>query len=420
MSSSIARWATDARLLSLLDQAIVSGSNFVTIVIIGRALPAQDFGHFSLAFMTWLLLSNLHRSTLTQPLNVLGAGEARPSQTARYAGINRAGLALLPVALVGMAVSSWFFFPDPGLFLAAFGFAAVFFPQEAYRRYCYTTGQYRNAVVNDAVSYGGQVLLLLLLVQTGSLTVYTAFLALAISSLLACVLAWRLVGSAAWTPAPRLGALYREHLPLGRWLTLTVLAVWGAGQVYPFLMTGLGATVVAAFAASRNLLNVLGLVVQSIGNFIPTRAAQVLQQEGPDSFRRHFRRTMARLLVLALLFVFVMQVAALPLLQLFYAGRYDAAAPVLRLLALGSACSLLGTALGAYALALNDSRSGFFSNLGASVMTFTLGIWLVHEHGLQGAALATVLSLATASVLQAGFVASAFRRLRRPVGDQAC
>lgn len=44
-------------------------------------------------------------------------------------------------------------------------------------------------------------------------------------------------------------------------------------------------------------------------------------------------------------------------------------------------------------------------------MTFTVGLWLIGEHAMQGAALGTSLSLATAMTLQAGFVLHRLRRM---------
>lgn len=413
MSSRLAslwRRRDDPRALALADQIVVSGCNFGTTIVVARALTAEGFGFFSLASMTCLFLTNLHRAGLTQPLNVIGSSEDRAELARRLASLLRAQTAILPLAAVAIAAVAPLLFPDAALTVAVIAYFTSFAMQETLRRYWYTSGEIGAALRNDLVGYALQLAALAALAALDALNGSTAFLAMAATSMLAFVAGIRRIGTRAFDRSlPAWGTLI-EHWPLAKWLLLTVLAVWGAGQAYPLLMVPLGAAAVATFTACRVLLNAMGFVVQSVNNYIPTQAAKTLREDGKKAFSQSVMRTCAMALLAGIAFVALIDFFADDLLAFVYAGRYDHAAPVLRILAWGTACSYLGAILGAYALAMQDSRSNFLSNLGASVVTFTVGIWLIHAHGILGAAFAAVFSLATAMGLQAMFV---FYRLYR-------
>lgn len=399
------------KIMALADQVIVSACNFLTTLIAARLLPVDDFGRFSLAVMGTLFAANMHRAILTQPMNVLGAAEALPQLASRLLALLRAHLLAIPLAAIFLAGLSYKLFPDIGLLVAVVFYMASFFLQELLRRYWYVRGQLKRALFNDVISYGGQLLVLILAQTMWKLSGAGVFAIMAATSMLAFVVGLSKIDLPRPVARQSLGHLMAQHWGIAKWLILTVLAVWGAGQVYPFLIASLGPAVVAMFSASKNILNVIGILVQSFNNYLPGRAALLLKQEGKHALRRHMVRTLMQATLAALVLFGLVMWLAQPLLNLLYGGTYDHAAHLLKILTLGASCTILGAALGAYSLAMEDSRSNFLANLGATVMTFTVGLWLIREHGVEGAAVATSLSLATAMLLQAVLVMIRYRRL---------
>lgn len=399
-------------MMALYDQAVVSGSNFLTMILIGRQLKIEEFGLFSLAMMSMLFLGNLHRAVFTQPMNVLGAADERSQLAGRMLALLKLHWFAIPIAFVILAVISQWFFPDTSLLIAVAIYVATYFLQEMLRRYWYTLGKTAEALRNDLISYAGQVILFLLLSTVWQLDGVLAFGIMAFTSLLAIMVGLARLDLPSIIEKKTSWQVIVQQWSLSKWLILTVLAVWGAGQVYPFLIAPLGPVVVASFSACRNLLNAMGIVVQSVGNYLPARAAALLRQQGKAALRRHIIRTLVPVSVLAMVFLIVTQAFSEELLHLVFGGIYDSAAPLLKILAWGSVSTLFAAVLGSYALAMGDSRSGFLANLGASVFTFTGGFWLIKTQGVTGAALATALSLATAMVLQGSLVVLRYRRLK--------
>ncbi len=393
-------------LLALADQVVVSGCNFLTALLLARVLDSDSFGHYSLAFLVCLFLSGLHRAAFTQPMAVLVDPDRPWLLVARARALLQAHWVAIPLASLLIGASGVFLYADALLVVSASVFLACLFLQETTRRFFYASGAHGLALWNDLISYVGQLLLLLPLALLGYLSPATAFVAMAASSFLAFVLALRWID---WVQVGQRGevsltGLIEEQWPLSKWLLATILAIWGAGHVYPLLLAPLGPVAVGTFSACLNLLNLLGLLTQSVANCVPGNAASILQRHGKSAFRSDILRTSLLAGLAGAIFVVGVHWLSKPVLHFLYGGRYDSAADILNTLSIGGACSLMGTVFGAYALALRDSRSGLFSNLGASVMTFTVGLWLIDEYAIHGAALGTSLSLATAMTLQAAFV----------------
>ena len=58
--------------LTLMDQALVSGSNFLTAILITRLAGLEEYGFFALAWMGLLLMSSLQQAFIQAPMMSLG------------------------------------------------------------------------------------------------------------------------------------------------------------------------------------------------------------------------------------------------------------------------------------------------------------------------------------------------------------
>ena len=76
------RWSPGARALlrkgvwALADQALISATNFATMVLVARVLTPREFGLYSLAYTGLLFTNSVQSSLVTQPHASLGAPRA--------------------------------------------------------------------------------------------------------------------------------------------------------------------------------------------------------------------------------------------------------------------------------------------------------------------------------------------------------
>ena len=57
---------------TLMDQAFSSASNFAVGVAVARVAGAAGLGAFAFAYVGWVVLSDMHRSLITDPMNIEG------------------------------------------------------------------------------------------------------------------------------------------------------------------------------------------------------------------------------------------------------------------------------------------------------------------------------------------------------------
>jgi O-antigen/teichoic acid export membrane protein len=65
-SGKFARWITKGG-LAIVDQGLISGSNFLIGILLARWLMPEQYGAFALAFSVFLLLSYVYQSFLAEP-----------------------------------------------------------------------------------------------------------------------------------------------------------------------------------------------------------------------------------------------------------------------------------------------------------------------------------------------------------------
>src|SRR5262245_10524211 len=70
-STGVARTTAQA-LLSLLDQAVVSGTSLLTTMVIARFGSKEELGAYSVAFAIVLLIIGVHESLIATPYTIYG------------------------------------------------------------------------------------------------------------------------------------------------------------------------------------------------------------------------------------------------------------------------------------------------------------------------------------------------------------
>lgn len=399
----------------LYDQILVSGVSFFTMVFLGRHLELEAFGHFTLAYLSVIFLGTLQTALITQPLNLIGAVKNDADNLGHLVSLQRLQFAWLPLNILVLGCISYFFFPQPDLFIAGAVYLCAFQLQQLLRRYWYTCGQIKHAFVNDSMSYGVQMAGLMFLGLQSSFDGVQAFYLLALASLLAVAQGWRRLRHLPRHQLP-LRDVVVEHWNIGSWLLLGTLSSYSATQLYPYMLAEHGPGMVAMFAASANILNGLNVFVQAANNYLPIRAKQVLQQEGVEGLRRFLARIGLMVFPLAAVFCAVVEWWADDLLRLLYGENFAGSGNVLRIFAVGVLGWTLFPVVYAGILALGQTSIVFASNAVATLFAVTAGWWLVRQFGAQGAALAVNVSVLLILLLQAWRLrASLAKSLLRPL-----
>src|SRR5688572_14738900 len=191
----------------IADQALISATNFVTMVLLARGLGPAAFGAFSLVYGGMLFVNSLQGALILQPHSVLCAAR-KGQQYADYTtstGVAQllSATAAALLALTAGIVSTFAAWPAAHLFFAFTPCIVAWQLHEFVRRVLYDEGRFRAAFANDVIGYGGQTAAIAGLWATQALTPPLALYAITATSLVAAVTgAWQLRASLAGRISP--------------------------------------------------------------------------------------------------------------------------------------------------------------------------------------------------------------------------
>ena len=385
-----------SELAGLCDQALASGVNFLTLVILARSLGPSKFGFFALAFTLLQSANAVQGALITRPHNVLGAlrGGAdyvRYTTTAAATQIVFAGgLALLLATGAGAARAAGA--GSALVFLAAAPALVAWQLQEFGRRVLYTEGRLAGALANDVLSYGSQAAMLVVLWQHDRLTGPTAFSVVAATSGAGALLAvWQLRRSL----SRRVDAAeFRANWDFGKWLGAAELGYWFASQSYIYLAGAIvGAAASGALKASQTLLGPISVFLAFFVNFLPIRFARAVREAGAGALPRQMARGFLATVPVTAAYGLLIAIFARPVLEAVYGSSYGRYETVARLFAAYYLLLSISDVVVASLSARGLTRRIFLGHAAGAIFSLACGWLLLEAFGAAGGVLGMILSL---------------------------
>ena len=245
--------------LALIDQGLLSGSNFLIAILLARWLTRDQYGAYAMGFSIFILLYGFHNAFLLEPMSVFGPESYAQSRTAyvkRLLGFHF-GLALaLSVLVVAGIIVLPFFNADRAMMSAMWG-VCVGVPLILFywicRRAAYLKFAPGLALVGSLV-YCLTVVILLLVFKRW-MSPFMGFLIQAVAAIpAALVLLAPLKRGIDAEAGPTNAEVLRRHWQYGRWVMGSTIVTWISGYGYYVLVGAmLPMQDVAALRALRNL-----------------------------------------------------------------------------------------------------------------------------------------------------------------------
>lgn len=385
-------------LVAIADQALVSGVNFATALILARFLAPDTYGQYVLLFAVLLFVNGIQSAIIVSPMLVL-APRYEPAARDQYIAslwvIQIIGgiLAIAGLALAFAGLGRWM--ADvasltvlPPLLLMVFAYLL----QEFVRRVLFAERDKVGGFIIDLISYGLQLAVILILIALQSMSLDLVLWTIALTSLAASFYglmrrwpAFNKVSRASIVSA------WRDHWDQGRWLVSGTLAQWGSTQLYFFVAAALlSPFATGLLAASRNLLGFSHIFMLALENFVPASLTRRLMQGGVDAMERWMARF--RLLGGIVMGSYCLSVAifADPLMKFLFGPEYGNTQVVVILVAISYFVWFLGRSPAFGLRALTRPRWLFYSFAAASGLTVVVSAPLVYYLGLNGAAIGMI------------------------------
>lgn len=312
---------------ALIDQALVSGTNFLVGILLVRYLGIEQYGQFVLAWMIVQFVMSVQNALIVSPMLSIAPKLADGERTeylsativlqvvlALVCATLATGLALLPMSLK----PGWL---TPGVMIPLAACLVLVQLQDYVRRNLFCRRASRQAFYVDLLAYGVQIPLVFVVIKA-----YPAFenalIVIVLAMLISLAVGWRWLGLTPVADGKAISAAIR-HWRSSKWLLGSAVLQWVSGNYFLVIAAAvLGPAAVGAIRAAQNLLGLTHILFQGLENIVPGEASQRLSAGGGRALGRYVAKVTLIMLIGTGLVAMVAAQLAEPLLRLAY-GEVD-------------------------------------------------------------------------------------------------
>jgi O-antigen/teichoic acid export membrane protein len=403
--------------LSLFDQAVVSATNFLTMVLLGRTAE-QELGVYQLAFSIVLLATCVQNALISSPYTLFG-NRMEGKRRAQYAGstlMHQGALSALATLALAIAAVGIAFGWGPIRLEHLAWVLAVMLPfilvREFVRRVAFAHLQLTVVLALDITVAALQLGGLIALKANGMLTASTAFGAIGV----ACALA----GGATFFFMRRRFAVkhtsalsdLRRNWTFGKWAFGAQVLTLTSAYCIPWMLALLrGTAETGRYSACLSLVLVANPLLIGLNNFLSPQAVHAYHSQGLKGLRRltwgiSLGVSGVLTVVTILLVLFGGKLLTLVYGQKLTGNELPVAILALNMIALAAS---LGVENGL--VALNRPSANFWSYLAGQIVTLAGCFTLIVPYGVVGAALASFFGIVTATAVKFALFNRECRRL---------
>jgi O-antigen/teichoic acid export membrane protein len=392
--------------MALIDQTVVSGTSFLTTILIGRWCGVDELGIYSLGLSMLVSWACVQESLIALPYTIYWHRSVQETRS-EYAGsvLIHQGLlsALAVVVLAVAAVLLRLTGAVPGLTTVTGVLAAVMpfaLLREFGRRFAFAHLHMTKALMLDLAVAAMQLAGLGWLALSGALSATTAFVAFGAACAVTGTV-WLYLASGSFVI--RGGQVWRtmqRSWGLGKWLFASQVALFVQGYIsYWLLAWTVGTTATGVYAACMTVVLFSNPLILGLSNILAPRAALAFAQGGGAKLRRGVFRDTLLLGAAMTLFCAVVLFAGEDVMRLLYHGQqYEGHGHTVTVLALAMLASAVGMPAANGLTTIERPDAIFRTALFAVVLSVVLIWFMVAKWGLAGAAYGFLVGNVAASV----------------------
>ena len=386
--------ATQKSFVALADQIIVSATNFLTGVIIGRACVKEEFGLYMLVFTIVIFMMHWQHSLILVPYTFFSQ-RLKGKLNAQYTGsslIQQLALSIFFfLALLISGLISFSGFGPVGLIhvMRTLAFFIIFILLREYiRNICFATMSMKTAFVIDCCVAFFQIGGLLLLVRFGMLSAQNTYCVVGIVCGITA-LTWLILNRQKFTlKDSHFFSIFWQNWTLAKFLLGSQTASVSSVEIFPWFITifhGIGAT--AVFTACRLIVNIVNPVLLGAQNYlIPATNQAFVKGDIKEMNRIVIKYSIYIALIGGSISIIIISFSEL-LLGVVYENRYAGSGNVMSFLILSSFVRLMAIPFSTGLIAMEKATKDFMSNTLGLLVVCTFGLWITRLYGANGAAI---------------------------------
>jgi O-antigen/teichoic acid export membrane protein len=410
--------------LSLIDQIVISGTNFTIGILLARYLGASQFGQFSLIWLMVQFLQAIQNAAIIAPMMSIGPRQNASGVKTYYAVVfsHQLIFASLSAALVAAGMLGSLMIQEWNIQALLLPFSALMFAiqiQEFLRRYFFTVNKPRTSIVIDAIRYVGQTvaLLWLFLWSPWQPTIVEVIWTMLIAASVSILAGSALIGKIVWTFSQWQNVSLR-HWHTSKWLISTTFVGWMSGELYYVIAGGLlGSSAVGILKSAQTIMGVTNVFFQGMQNYLPIRASVVFREGGMGQLSLFIRKTTFLMTFATSIIAMVLCSYPNHVMEFFYGHQFRDYGWVLVGYAIIYIITALGQAFPVGLLTLERTFATLVAYIVSGFISIVIMYPLVRIQGIAGVLVGLAIYPATQSLVQ--FIAFKQLMAREQIKEQA-
>jgi len=389
--------------ISIIEQGIFSGGNFVLSILLARWLLPAEYGVFVIAFTVFLFLSGFYQALILEPMIVIGAAHHRDNLD-KYMGVvvyAHWGLSvlfalfILLIAVIMYLMKNAFAFPFLCLTVATP--LILFF--WLFRQTCYLQMKPQAALEGSLLYILFLFLGLSILRRQNFLTPLSALAVMSLASIGTSLLLWKKLDVAmpnfSWLRIKTdAWSIFMENWQYGKWVFGSAFANWLSILIYlPAVGFWVGLSQAGSFKAIQNVMLPLQQTVIVITLLFTSWLSRERQTRGREYLRKNIYRLIKAGSFLSIIYVIVVVLFGPSVIKLLYGpDRYTDFLWLLPFLGVIAFMQSTIRTLGVGLKVLQKSSAIFWAQATGAVFTLTISVYLIMKLGLSGAVIGLLLT----------------------------
>ena len=378
---------------TMADQLMVSGSNFLTGILLARFLGVEMYGQYMLVWMVILFIGSIQHAVINSPMMSIGPKESNETIQTFYSNmlIQQVIFSLVTLFLLFFGIRfAGLFIPaieTQGLILPLTLAAFTFQFQDFLRRYFFTRSHEKKAFAIDAIRHIGQftILIYLFLFSTVAMDHIKVLWIITITATLASIYGMFFYERIEIHSTALKKSIYRNWR-FSKWLSASAFMQWTTAHCFTFTLGGLlGPAAVGGLKAAQNIIAVSHVLFHALENIIPSKASSKLHHYGKKSMNEYLGKvTIYGLLVMIAVGLTIGLVPEF-WLNLFYGSSYKEYGLILQLWIISYIVGFPTHPLRAGIRAIEDTKLIFWSYVWMTLVSVISAYPLIINFGIVGA-----------------------------------
>lgn len=400
------------KMLIVTDQAIVSCSNFVIGILISKILGLGDLGIYSFVWMILMITSSLLQAFVNQPMVnefITMSKEDTDNYISKLFSIQTytaCALSLLAVLLTIMLQRITFFNTLLPL-IEVLPFLIISYVMNDFMRRAYILlNKMTKVIILDFVINWAQVTFLILNIHNKDLSIDTILKVFTLSYTLGVLVSafdffkFKFVFS-------DFSGIVKNHWKIAKWLLLTAVAQWFAGNFF-IISSGdlIGTEAAGIIRVAQSIVGVLNVFFIALEYYVPSKAGLIYNTHGKSALLKYIFKVIWVGILICSLFTTIVFLFSEQLLSLIYGHSYAKYGLIITIFSAFYIIVFTGFPLRFALRAMQDTKAMFLAYVFATVFSILFAKYIITAWGIWGVIVGLAL---TQIVMQVWYIKALFK-----------